>query len=137
MKDDNFLGKGWSFPPTFDLIARSVIMVEDEEDIKQSLNILLSTSLGERVLRSDFGCGIHTMQFENITTTLLTKIERIIEKAILKYEPRIELENVFFTKSVALQGVLYIHIEYTIRSTNSRMNFVHPFYIKEGTHINN
>ena len=137
MKEDNFLGKGWSFPPTFDLIERSVVMVEDEMDIKQSLSILLSTNLGERILRSDFGCGINTIQFENITTTLLTKVKRIIEKAILKYEPRIELKNVFFTKSDATGGILYIEIEYLIRATNSRMNFVYPFYIKEGTHINN
>jgi phage baseplate assembly protein W len=93
--------------------------------------------LGERILRSDFGCGINTMPFENITTTLLTKIERIIEKAILKYEPRIDLQNIFFTKSNPLEGVLYIQIEYAIRATNSRMNFVYPFYIKEGTNINN
>ena len=135
MEQDDFLGKGWSFPPTFDLIERSVTMVEDEVDIQQSLDVLLSTSLGERVLRSDFGCGINTMPFENITTTLLTKMERIIEKAILKYEPRIQLDAVFFTKTNAVEGVLYIQIEYTIRSTNSRLNYVYPFYIKEGSHI--
>ncbi|WP_299336100.1 GPW/gp25 family protein [uncultured Psychroserpens sp.] len=137
MDDNNFLGKGWSFPPAFDLIERSVVMVNDEEDIQQSLNILLNTGLGERILRSDFGCGINTMPFENITTTLLTKMERIIEKAILKYEPRIDLEHIFFSKSNPLEGVLYIQIEYKIRATNSRMNYVYPFYIKEGTHINN
>ena len=137
MEDDSFLGKGWSFPPRFNLVERSVVMVKDEVDIQQSLHILIATNLGERILRSDFGCGIHTMPFENITTTLLTKIERIIEKAILKYEPRIEVENIMFTKTKPLEGILYIQIEYRIRTTNSRMNFVYPFYIKEGTHINN
>jgi phage baseplate assembly protein W len=137
MENDNFLGRGWSFPPSFDLASRSVTMVEDEQDIEQSLDILLTTNLGERVLRSDYGCGINTMPFENITTTLLTKIERIIEKAILKYEPRIALEALYFSKTEVLEGVLYIQIEYVVRATNSRMNYVYPFYIKEGTQVKN
>jgi uncharacterized protein len=135
MDDNNFLGKGWSFPPSFDLASGSVRMVKDELDIEQSLSILMATSIGERILRSDYGCGIHNISFENITTTLLTKIKRVIEKAILKYEPRIELKEVYFSKTKTLEGVLYIEIEYVVRSTNSRMNFVYPFYIKEGSHV--
>lgn len=136
MIKESFLGRGWSFPPTFDLNARTVNMVSNEEDIKQSLEILLSTSLGERVLRSDFGCGIHNLPFENITVTFLTKLKDIIEKAILKYEPRIDLNEVYFTKNNDLEGIVNLQVQYTIRGTNSRFNYVYPFYIKEGTNIN-
>jgi phage baseplate assembly protein W len=135
MEQENFLGRGWSFPPTFNFTQKSVEMVGGEMDIAQSLEILLSTRLGERVLRPDYGCDLTEMLFESITVTLLTKIKRIIEKAILLYEPRITLNNIFFTSPDALDGVVNIKIDYTIRSTNSRLNFVYPFYIKEGSNI--
>jgi phage baseplate assembly protein W len=114
-------------------------MVENQKDIEQSLEILLSTSVGERVLRSDYGCDLTAMLFESITVTLLTKIKRIIERAITQYEPRIDLNNIFFTNQNKnqLEGIINIQLEYTIRSTNSRLNFVYPFYIKEGTNIKN
>jgi len=139
MKTESFLGKGWSFPPTFDLSNKSIEMVENQKDIEQSLEILLSTRVGERVLRSDYGCDLTAMLFESITVTLLTKIKRIIERAITQYEPRIDLDNIFFTNQNKnqLEGIINIQLEYTIRSTNSRLNFVYPFYIKEGTNIKN
>ena len=135
MEQEDFLGTGWSFPPTFNLSEKKVEMVSDEEDIRQSLEILLSTRLGERVLLSEYGCGINTMPFENITVTLLTKMKAIIKKAILLYEPRIDLEEVFFTSPKSEEGIVNIQLQYSIRATNSRLNFVYPFYIKEGTYI--
>ncbi len=135
MEKEDFLGTGWSFPPTFDLNERAVKMVSDQEDIEQSLSILLNTNLGERILRSDYGCGISLLPFEPITVTFLTKIKRIIEKAILIHEPRITLDEIFFTNPREQEGMINIQIQYTIRAINSRLNFVYPFYIKEGTYI--
>ena len=135
MEEKTFLGTGWSFPPTFRKEKKSVSMVEGELDVRQSLEILISTSLGERVLRSDYGCGIKAMSFESMTVSMMTKLERLIEKAILKYETRIDLENVSLKNSVPLEGILYIQIQYRVRTTNSRTNFVYPFYIREGSLI--
>ncbi len=137
METEDFLGTGWSFPPTFNLSQKKVEMVSNEEDIRQSLEILLSTRLGERVLLSEYGCGINTMPFENITVTFLTKMKSIIKKAILLYEPRIDLEEIFFTSPSPEEGVVNIQLQYSIRATNSRLNFVYPFYIKEGTYVKN
>lgn len=136
MEEEDFLGTGWSFPPTFNMHQGKVETVSDEEDIKQSLEILTSTRLGERILLSDYGCGIHALSFQNITVTLLTKLKSIIKKTILLYEPRIDLEEIFFTTPKAEEGVINIQLRYKVRSTNSRLNFVYPFYIKEGTNIN-
>lgn len=135
MEEDDFLGTGWSFPPTFNPHQRSVETVSDEEDIRQSLEILMSTRLGERILLSDYGCGINAMPFENITVTFLTKLKSIIKKAILLYEPRIDLEEIFFTSPRAEEGVINIQLQYRVRTTNSRLNYVYPFYIKEGSLI--
>jgi uncharacterized protein len=135
MNDQTFIGIGWGFPPTFNPISGSVDTVNGATDINQSLQILLGTQLGERIMRSDFGCNLTPLLFENITVTLLTKIKAIVKLAILKYEPRIDLNSVFFGSEETTQGFLKIEIEYTIRTTNSRQNYVFPFYLEEGTYI--
>ena len=135
MEQNNFLGIGWGFPPTFSKHNRSVNMVSDVEDIQQSLGILLSTSLGERVMNPDYGCALENQVFEPITTTFLTKLKRLVERAITVYEPRIDLNEIDFARTEETEGLVYIGIDYTIRSTNSRLNYVYPFYLKEGTYI--
>lgn len=136
MKDKSFLGTGWSFPPTFDSNTKTLATVSDEEDVRQSLQILMSTQLTERIMLPDFGCDLSAMLFENITTTLQTKIRGIIERAILLYEPRVKLEEINFERSDANEGVIFIEVVYRIRTINTRSNIVYPFYIKEGTFIN-
>lgn len=135
MKPKTFLGVGWAFPPTFSKIQGTVKTVSDEEDVFQSLQILLSTELKERVMRSDFGCDLTSMIYDNITITLLTKIKGIITNAILKYEPRVDLLDVDFFNENNNDGQINIEITYRIRATNSRKNFVFPYYIKEGTFV--
>jgi uncharacterized protein len=135
MEKDSFLGKGWTFPPTFNNVLGTIQMVSDEKDIFQSLHILLSTQLKERVMRSDFGCDLSPLLYENITVTLLTKIKGIIENAILLYEPRIDLIEVDFSNSDTNNGVINIDIIYRIRATNSRKNYVYPYYLEEGTFV--
>ena len=132
---ESFLGTGWSFPPTFDKISGTVKMVADETDIYQSLHILLSTQLKERVMRSDFGCDLTALLYENITITLLTKIKGLIENAILLYEPRVDLLDVDFSMVEPNNGLINIEITYKIRATNSRKNHVFPYYIEEGTFV--
>ena len=51
--DKSFLGTGWSFPPEFNPYG-SVKKVSDEEDIRESLVILLSTSPGERIMQPTY-----------------------------------------------------------------------------------
>ena len=135
MKAESFLGTGWSFPPTFNNLSGTVEMVSDEADIYQSLHILLSTQLKERVMRSDFGCDLTALLYENITITLLTKIKGIIENAILLYEPRVDLLNVDFAMVETNNGLINIEITYRIRATNSRKNYVFPYYLEEGTFV--
>lgn len=125
-----FLGKGWSFPPTFNRNTAMVEMVADAEDIQQSLQILLSTNLGERLMHPEFGCELSSYVFKEVTQGLLTGIKGIISDAILYYEPRIDLENIDISES-GEEGLLLIDLEYTIRTTNSRFNLVYPFYINE------
>lgn len=135
MENESFLGTGWAFPPTFNTVKGTNTTVSDETDIIQSLTILLSTKLKERVMRSDFGCDLSPLLYENITVTLLTKMRGIIEKAILMYEPRIDLIEIDFAMEDNNNGVINIDIIYKIRATNSRKNYVFPFYLEEGTFV--
>ncbi len=128
------LGRGWAFPPEFNVGAGTVSMVAAEDDIKQSLHILLSTARGERVMRPDYGSGLRALVFEAINPTTVTELQDVVERAVLFYEPRIELNSVDVDTTKAHDGVVALRLEYTVRSTNARSNMVYPFYYGEATH---
>lgn len=131
-----FLGRGWSFPPKFNRSLRSIEMLEYEADVASSLEILLGTMRGERVMLPQYGCNLDELVFENLDTRIKTLMEDKIESAILYHEPRIELEKVKLDDSLELEGVVLIEVTYRVRTTNSRFNFVYPYYKLEGTDIN-
>lgn len=128
-KDNSFLGQGWHFPPVFDKEYIPTRMVNDEEDIRQSLIILLSTRVGERVERRKYGGGLHRFQFEELNLTQETLLSETIRKAILFFEPRIILNRIFFNREQEREGILHIELDYTIRMSNSASNLVYPFYL--------
>jgi phage baseplate assembly protein W len=131
----SFLGTGWSFPPAFGNRDGQVKMLSDVEDIQSSLEILLTTRPGERVMRPDYGCNLDELLFEPLTTTFKTYIKDLVSTAILYYEPRIEVNNIDLDDTGELEGRIVISIDYTVSATNTRFNFVFPFYKKEGTDL--
>ena len=92
--ENSFLGIGWSFPPTFHVKTKGVEMVKDEIDIRQSLHILLSTSLGERVMQPTFGCNLNDVMFEPFNSGIQTYLTDLVKTAILYHETRIKLETI-------------------------------------------
>lgn len=132
----SFLGRGWSFPPSFSFASCTVDMTEAEADIVASLEILLGTAQGERVMLPQYGCNLQELLFETLDTRMKTLMADKVESAILYHEPRIELEKVSLDDSLALEGVVLISVAYRVKTTNSRFNFVYPFYKQEGTDIN-
>ena len=133
---NSFLGRGWAFPPAFDKESASVEMVADIEDIRQSLQILLSTSLGERVMQPDYGCNLDDYMFESLSNNLIGIIKHHVENAILYYQPRIIAEKVEVTTADSLdliEGKFTITVEYVIPETNSRFNYVYDYYLQEAT----
>jgi len=132
---NSFLGTGWSFPPAFDTVSNSVQMTSDEIDIQFSLQILLSTRKGERVMQPEYGCNLDEMLFEPMSTTFKTYISQMIKRAILYYESRIDLNSVIVDDSDEINGTILLILDYTVRTTNSRFNFVYPYYKTEGTEL--
>lgn len=130
-----FLGTGWAFPPAFHHAQQQVLMVSAEEDIRQSLEILLGTQLGERFLQPGFGCNLEGYLFESLNATVETSIRITVMQALRMYEPRITVEAVQLDTALLTEGRLDIVVTYTIISTNTRHNYVYPFYTKEANSI--
>ncbi|MFI5171329.1 MAG: GPW/gp25 family protein [Chitinophagales bacterium] len=134
-QNNSFLGTGWGFPPSFSNATNEVKMLSDEADIESSLQILLSTRLGERTMQHSYGCNLDELIFEPLSTTFKTYITDLIKTAILYHEPRIQLNSVTLDESQELEGFVLINIDYSIRSKNTRFNYVFPYYKNEGTDI--
>lgn len=130
-----FLGRGWGFPPTFNRSESKVEMSKGHKDIEQSLEILLGTRKGERILLPEYGCNLDEMVFEAFNESVKTYLADMVKSAILYHEPRIEPLDVIIDDSFINEGRLMIEIEFLVRATNSRFNKVYPFYLEEGTEI--
>ena len=127
----SFLGQGWAFPPSFDQMHAPTEMVSEEEDIRQSLTILMSTRKGERFLQPEYGVGIYDMICHNMDLTARTQLKAAIKEAVLYFEPRITLEDILLDMTDEYNGILRIELVYTIRLTNVRSNLVFPYYYEE------
>ena len=134
-KNNTFLGTGWSFPPSFSNKTNEVEMTSDEEDIQRSLQILLTTRIGERVMQPKYGCNLDELLFEPLSTTFKSYIKDLVKTSILYHEPRIKLNKVDLDDSGDNEGVVLIKIDYTVISKNTRFNYVFPYYKNEGTDV--
>jgi len=126
-----FLGVGWAYPVRTSLNG-DIAMSQFEDDIREAILIILGTAKGERVMRPDFGCGIHDLVFAPINTATITLVQNSVREALTVYEPRIELMRVEVLSDRADEGKLLVDMDYRVRSTNNRFNLVYPFYLKEG-----
>ena len=131
MLDTSFLGRGWSFPLSFSDKGHAK-MSEHEEDIAESLRILLMTYPGERTMQPEFGSRLRDFCFESFSLRTETLIKAEIRRAVLLNEPRVDIEAIVIEQTEKV-GVLSINVIYVIRSTNSRRNLVFPFYLNEAT----
>ena len=130
----SFLGTGWSFPPEFNNMTGTVEMVSNVDDINQSLQILLSTTLGERVMQPKYGCNMTEYIFEPLGSTMIGYLKERVTNSIMFYEPRIIAENIDVTgedSADLFEGRFTISVEYSIPGVNSRFNFVYDYYLNE------
>jgi phage baseplate assembly protein W len=132
MTKENFalIGTGWGFPPAFSQGGADLKMVSGVEDIRESLHILLSTALQERVMQPTYGCNLDSMLFESVNEHFKTYLKHLVKTAIIYNEPRIKADKIDVQTDEIVEGRVLIEIDYTVRSTNSKFNFVFPFYLK-------
>ena len=127
-----YLGVGWAFPVLPNTKSQDVAQAEYEEDIRQSIRIILETTPGERVMRPDFGSGLKAMVFEPANYTTLALVKQRVEQALVLWEPRIDVREVKVTLNAAMRNRIDIDIGYEVRATNTFYNLVYPFYLQEG-----
>ncbi|MFC4808118.1 GPW/gp25 family protein [Paenibacillus sp. GCM10023250] len=130
---NDFLGVGWRFPVIVNGSSGAIAMSSHEQDIEQAICIILFTVKGERVMRPDFGCGIHDYVFASLNTATIGLMESSVRDALARWEPRISVTNVTVSRDPAeiSLGKLLIDLQYVVRATNQPGNLVFPFYLSE------
>ena len=127
----DFLGKGATFPLKPDGSGR-LTFSSGEDLIQQSILLILDTAPGERVMRPEFGCGIHELVFEANTSMLHARVQHRVKEALLRWERRIDVLNVRVETPADEKTLLLIRIDYRVRANNSFFNLVYPFFLNEG-----
>ena len=125
----DWLGRGWAYPVQVDRLTGGVEVSEYEIDIHQAIRIMLGTARGERVMRPDFGCGIHDLVFAPRTAGTLGEAMRRVSEALRRWEPRIEVLAVDAQPHPGEPNGILIAIHYEVRATSARQNLVYPFYL--------
>ena len=128
--EDSFIGTGWSFPPAFDESAGGVDMSTGIRDIEESLRIIFTTRMGERIMNPMFGCALDDSLFDPMNESRVSFLEKQIRTAILYHEPRIDADTISVQPDHA-EGRLMIGVGYKVRGANSRFNFVYPYYLSD------
>ena len=123
------LGKGWRFPVSVNLTG-GVSSSADEENVRQSIFIILGTAPGERLFRPEFGCRIHDLMFAPNNGITAARAEVYCEEAIYKYEPRIASVSCAAAPNTDQPNRLDVRIEYVIAGKNDKRNLVFPFYLR-------
>jgi phage baseplate assembly protein W len=128
--DREFLGQGLAFP--FQVNPRGTIaLTRGEQDISQSIKIILSTAPGERRMRPEFGCRIHELTFASRNATTEGLIIYYVEQALGRWEPRINVLEVTVNSDPAdpHAGTWFVTIKYRIKATHDDRSIVYPFYL--------
>ncbi|HEX5336484.1 MAG TPA: GPW/gp25 family protein [Propionicimonas sp.] len=127
----SFLGTGIGFPLAVGPDG-GLRLAAGEVSITQSIWLILSTAPGERVMNSEFGCGMQNLVFAPNTSATHAQIAHHVQESLLRFEPRIDVLDVRVEASGDLENLLLVGIDYRIRDNNALNNLVYPFYITEG-----
>jgi phage baseplate assembly protein W len=124
---EEFIGSGWAFPIRVDATG-SIAVVSHDREIEESIRLIVGTAPGERPMRPEFGCAIHDYVFANIDPDTAGRIASEVRSALVRWEPRIEVEGVDVSFDPDDPTLIYIDIRYSIGDTNDPRNLVFPFY---------
>ena len=127
MSGADFVGQGWSWPAGVGHRG-GIALVSGDTELGQAIRLILGTALGERPMRPEFGCGIHDLVFDPSDSTLAGLVAHEVRASLLRWEPRVDVEDVQVTFDPDRPGRALIDVSYAVRSTNDRRNLVVPFY---------
>src|SRR5829696_10324453 len=125
---EHFVGQGIAFPMRVDATG-AIALVSRDEEIAESMRLILGTSPGERPMRPDFGCPIHDHLFGSVDASMIGMLGYEVSNSLGLWEPRIEVIDVVVSPDESQPSLLYIDITYQVRDTNDPRNLVFPFYV--------
>jgi uncharacterized protein len=128
---EGFIGSGWGFPVRTDATGR-IALVSGEQDIDESIRLILATAPGERPMRPEFGCGIHDLAFSSVSASTTGRIAHEVRQSLIRWEPRIDVHDVDVVPESEDPSRLSIEIHYSVRTTNDPRNLVVPYYLLPG-----
>ena len=123
------IGRGWAFPPQFKVETKETVMAEGVDDINQSLYILFTTEIGERVMQPNYGSALKSMVFESVNEHFKSYMRMVLTRSILLYEARIKPISIDFIEDEILDGRYLMHLDYYVVDTKQKNSFVFPFYL--------
>jgi phage baseplate assembly protein W len=91
--------------------------VADDEAIRQSLLLLISTTPGERVMRPDYGCDLHRLVFSPNDDTTAGLAIHFVRQAVERFEPRVEVLRVDANRDLYEATRLEVVLDYRARAT--------------------
>lgn len=124
----DFLGRGWRFPILPD-VTGELGYVEGDDNVEQSLKILLLTRLGERVMRGTFGSQAPRLVFAPGSVQYLRLLETTVREAVIEWEPRVDLIEVRAELDAGDETHATVAISYKVRQSNTKQNLVFPYYL--------
>lgn len=128
MDEKLYLGAGMKFPPQVNKATGRFVLSSQEENVKESIYLILMTQKTERFMRPEFGSEILSYAFADTSETMLTLMQRELEQDILQNEPRVE-DVTIRMDAKSRSGYLMIYIDYQLRGSSIRDNMVFPFYL--------
>jgi phage baseplate assembly protein W len=129
---DSAPGFGWKFPVEADAMTGRIKMSDYEDDVQESIRLILLTRKGERVMKPEFGCGIHDFIFSQMETTRIGMLEKEILTALTLWEPRIRNIQVSVVPDDQETDKYLIRIHYVMVATNQAFHVMYPFYVHAG-----
>jgi phage baseplate assembly protein W len=114
--DARIYGQGVAFPLQVGPDGR-MSWSAGETNVRESILLLLRTELGERILRSDFGCGLERHLHQPVTLATLRLLQDEVTAAIGRWEPRVRLDDVSAVSSVEDPRAVDLTITFTLVAT--------------------
>ena len=127
--DIDFLGVGWTSPVKLDGDGQ-IQMAKYEDAVRQSIFMILGTAKGERVMRPDFGCGIHEKVFAPNNLGTVGQIITDVRDALIEWEPRIDILDIDAIREPQKPNKIFIQVNYQVRTTNNIFNLVYPMNLQ-------
>jgi phage baseplate assembly protein W len=124
---EDFVGAGWAFPLGVNQRG-GIALVRREQELEQAMRLILSTYPGERPMRPEFGCRLRDYVFRPVNMQTVAELINEVQRALLRWEPRVDIELVNVFPAPEDHSTLYIDIQYRPKDINDSRNLVFPFY---------